>query len=59
MEAVFASLFSVFLGYESFMLPLALGGGIIISSIILLEVNKKSSAKAGLLPGEFINSASE
>jgi drug/metabolite transporter (DMT)-like permease len=41
MEAVFASLFSVLLGYEKFLPTLAVGGGIIIASIVILETGKK------------------
>jgi Permeases of the drug/metabolite transporter (DMT) superfamily len=44
MEAVFASLFSVLLGFENFQFTLALGGGIIMFSIILLELNSRRSA---------------
>ncbi len=44
LEAVFASLFSVLLGYENLQFTLMLGGGIIMFSIILLEINAKRSA---------------
>lgn len=49
MEAVFASLFSVFLGYEHFMSTLAVGGGIIIASIVLLEAGRKPFFKPSVL----------
>jgi drug/metabolite transporter (DMT)-like permease len=45
MEAVFASIFSVLLGYENLELTLIAGGGIIMASIILLEINNKIAAK--------------
>ena len=48
MEAVFASLFSVLLGFENFQFTLALGGGIIMFSIILLELNTRIAAKKRL-----------
>ncbi len=38
MQAVFASLFSVLLGFENFQYTLALGGGIIMASILLLQL---------------------
>ncbi len=50
MEAVFASLFSVFLGYEHFMATLAVGGGIIIASIVLLEAGRKPALQPSVLP---------
>lgn len=51
MEAVFASVFSVLLGYENLELTLVMGGGIIMASIILLEVNNKFAAKRKLQAG--------
>lgn len=48
LQAVFASLFSVLLGFENFQYTLALGGGIILFSIILLELNARSAAKKKL-----------
>lgn len=45
MEAVFASVFSVLLGYENLEFTLIVGGSIIMASIILLEVNNKIAAK--------------
>ncbi|MEA5002402.1 MAG: DMT family transporter, partial [Christensenella sp.] len=39
LEGMFASIFSVILGYETLSLSLVLGGAIIMASIILLEIN--------------------
>ena len=55
MEAVFASIFSVLLGYENLELTLVVGGGIIMASIILLEVNNKFAAKRELQAGADIS----
>jgi drug/metabolite transporter (DMT)-like permease len=52
MEAVFASLFSVILGYEHFMPTLAVGGGIIIASIVLLETGRKPVQAPSAPPGD-------
>ncbi|MEI6102124.1 MAG: DMT family transporter, partial [Eubacteriales bacterium] len=48
MQAVFASLFSVLLGFENFQYTLALGGGIIMLSIILLELSNRIGSKKKL-----------
>lgn len=42
MEGLFGSLFSLLLGFESFSLSLALGGGIILFSVILTELPFKN-----------------
>ncbi|MPN44805.1 hypothetical protein SDC9_192372 [bioreactor metagenome] len=57
MEAVFASLFSVLLGYEHFMATLAVGGGIIIASIVILEAGRKQSLSPSSLPDKQIETA--
>lgn len=44
LEAVFASLFSVLLGYEALQATLLIGGGIIMASIIILEVSPQKKA---------------
>jgi len=50
MEAVFASIFSVLLGYERFMATLAIGGGIIIASIVILETGRRQSPEVSPFP---------
>lgn len=50
LEAVFASLFSVLMGFEAFRYTLALGGGIIMTSILLLELGARRSERRQLLP---------
>lgn len=52
LEAVFASIFSVLLGYENLEFTLIVGGSIIMASIILLEVNNKIAAKNSIALNE-------
>ena len=52
LEGVFGSIFSVLFGYEPFTINLLLGGGLIVCSLVLSEIQFVKKKDKGIVPRE-------